>query len=126
MDLNTSHNNAAPVWALAMVLFLLAGLSTTWFNLGNFWNGYVLDICGPAWAYILIRGLFTAKVNNWWTRFFTPTRTFLILFLVSTGIEVLQFFDVYDATFDPYDLIAYNILVLPAYTIDRYFIINHE
>lgn len=112
------HDSFAPYWALAMILFLLCGLGTINFNFGSFWKGYVLDMTGPAWTYILFRGLFTGKVSNRWTRFFKPVRTYVLLFLVSSGIETAQYFELYDATFDPFDLLAYNALMLPAFILD--------
>lgn len=115
----SKHNKNAPYWAVAFALFTLAGLSTTWFVIGGFWNGYVLDMVGPAWNYILFRGLFTGKVNNAWTRFFTANRTVIIFISVSFGIEALQFFEVYDACFDPFDLLAYISLLAPLYLIDK-------
>ena len=43
------HNRFAPYWAVVMLVFGVSGLSTTWIDLGDFWQGYVLDITGPAW-----------------------------------------------------------------------------
>ena len=74
---------------------------------------------GPAWAYTLFRGLFTAKADNIWTRFFTPNSTFLILLSVCFGIEALQYFEVYDSTFDPWDLLAYISVLFPLFLIDK-------
>jgi hypothetical protein len=112
------HDRNAPYWAAAFVIFGATGLSTIWFDFGDFYSGYVLDIMGPAWNYILFRGLFTTKADNRWTRFFTPTRTFLIFVLVCFGIETLQYFRVYDSTFDPWDLLAYVSLLIPLFILD--------
>lgn len=101
---------------------MVTGLATTWLEAGQFWNSYVLDLVGPAWTYILFRGLFTAKADNQWTRFFTPTTTFILLLAVAYGIETLQYFEVYDATFDPWDLVVYVALLGPMYVIDRWLI----
>ena len=76
-------NKVAPWWAVAMVLLGVTGIATTWIDLGKFWSGYVLDIAGPAWNYILFRGLYTSKANNMWTRFFTAIRTFLFFTIIS-------------------------------------------
>ena len=46
------HNKNAPFWAGALIIIGLTGISTTWFEWGDFWKGYVLDICGPAWNYL--------------------------------------------------------------------------
>ena len=114
------HNKYAPYWAAAMFIFGLAGLSTVWFDTGDFWNGYGLDIMGPAWNYILFRGLFTGYRKTRWTAFFTPNRTLLIFIIVAYGIEGAQYLEWYESTFDPYDLIAYISLLIPLYLLDRY------
>jgi len=111
-------NKAAPYWAVLFVVFTLTGLSTTWIDLGDFWKGYVLDITGPAWNYILFRNRFTAKSNNRWTRFFTPLTTVLIFSLVCIGIESAQYFELYDSTYDPWDFVAYFSLLIPLFLID--------
>jgi len=112
------HDKYAPYWAISLIVFLGTGLSTLWFDLGVFWSGYVLDMVGPAWAYILFRGLFTAKADNIWTRFFTANRTLLIFLAVCFGIEALQYFNIYDATFDYWDLLAYISILVPLFLID--------
>jgi len=113
------HDRAAPYWAAALAILCAVGVSTGAVHLGAFWKGYVLDMTGPAWTYILIRGRFTAWTDNVWTRFFTPTRTFLLLFAVAFAIEGAQYLDLYEATWDPWDLVAHMSLLLPAYLIDR-------
>jgi hypothetical protein len=113
------HNRYAPYWAIAMGVFLVTGLSATWLNLGTFWKGYVLDMAGPAWNYILFRGLFTGRKDNRWTRFFTPVRTLVIFVFVCFAIEIAQYFGLYDATFDPWDFIAYLSLLIPVFVMDK-------
>ena len=106
------HNKHAPYWAGGLLVFGVLGVSTTFSNFGEFWSGYVLDMTGPAWNYILFRLRFTEYVDNAWTRQFTPTRTLLLFVSVVFGIEVAQYFNWYGATFDPLDLLAYvSILV---------------
>ena len=112
------HNQLAPYWAIALVILAGTGLATIWIDIGTFWKGYVLDITGPAWNYILFRGLFTAKANNAWTRFFTPKRTLVIFLMVCVGIEVAQYFDLYDATYDTWDFLAYITILVPLFLID--------
>jgi len=116
--MNDSHDRNAPYWAVACVIFVITGLSAIWFELGDFFGGYVLDIMGPAWNYILFRGLFTKKADNRWTRFFTPTRTLLIFIFICFGIETLQYSKVYNSTFDPWDLLAYVSLLFPLFILD--------
>lgn len=114
------HNRYAPYWAAAMIIFGLAGLSTVWFDTGDFWGGYGLDIMGPAWNYILFRGLFTGYRDTKWTSFFTPTRTLIFFILAAYIIEGAQYLEWYDATFDPFDLIAYISLLFPVYMLDSF------
>lgn len=73
---------------------------------------------GPAWNYILFRGLFTAKANNKWTRFFTPKKTLIIFLFVCVGIESMQYFNIYDSTYDPWDFLAYISILVPLFMID--------
>ena len=112
------HNAYAPFWALALIILAGTGIATTFFGSGTFWKGYVLDITGPAWNYILFRGLFTYKADNVWTRFFTPVNTFSIFLAVCAGIETAQYLELYEATYDPWDLLAYISILLPVFLID--------
>ena len=114
------HNRNAPYWAIAMIVMGMAGISTNWIDLGNFWKGYALDMTGPAWNYILFRGLFTRWAENKWRKFFTPARTYLIFVLVCFSIEGAQYLDLYNATFDPWDLLAYLSLLTPAFLLDTW------
>lgn len=111
-------DNQAPYWAIGLVLLGTAGIFTNWIDLGSFWKAYGLDITGPAWNYILFRGRFTAKKDNAWTRFFTPVKTFSIFTIVVFGIEIAQYFKLYESTFDPWDFLAYIALLLPLFIID--------
>jgi hypothetical protein len=112
------HDSYAPYWAAGIVILGCTGLSTIWLRLGDFWNGYVLDMTGPAWNYILFRGLFTSWADNRWRRFFTPMRTVIIFLLVCFGIEAAQYFELYDSTFDSLDLLAYVSILIPLFVLD--------
>jgi len=120
MDLEQRHNRQAPFWAAGLVLLGTLGLATVWLDFGTFWKGYVLDICGPAWNYILFRGRFTAWTDNRWTRFFRPSRTFTLFASFLVAVEVAQFLELYDATYDPWDFLAYFSLLLPLFLLDRF------
>jgi len=113
------HDKHAPFWAVGLVVLCATGLATNWIDLGTFWKGYVLDMTGPAWNYILFRGRFTKEADNCWTRFFTPTMTAALFVIVCFGIEGAQYLDLYDATFDPWDLVAYVSLLIPLFIIDQ-------
>jgi len=114
------HDKFAPYWAFGLTILGICGLSTIWIDLGSFWTGYVLDMTGPAWNYILFRGLFTGYTENTWTRFFTPIKTLLIFLLVCIGIEGAQYFNLYNSTYDPYDFLAYISILIPLFLIDSY------
>ena len=113
------HDRYAPCWAAALVILTSTGIATNWIDLGNFWKGYVLDIVGPAWAYILFRGLYTKETENIWTRFFTPEITLILLFIICVGIEIAQYMGLYKATFDIMDFLAYVSITLPIFLIDK-------
>ena len=112
------HDKLAPFWAAGLLVLCGTGLATIWIDLGAFWKGYVLDMTGPAWNYILFRGLYTSYTINAWTRFFTPKRTLCIFLLVCAGIEVAQYFNLYKATYDPLDFLAYVAFLIPLFLID--------
>ena len=116
---SSRHNQHAPYWAIGFMILFSLGLVTIWVDGSPFWKGYVLDMTGPAWNYILFRGRFTAKADNLWTRFFTPWRTVLIFVAVCFGIEALQYFGVYAATFDPWDFLAYISILVPLFILDQ-------
>ena len=119
ISVSYKHDKHAPFWAAGLVILCITGLATIWLDLGSFWKGYVLDITGPAWNYILFRGRFTSKVDNRWTRFFTPKRTIVIFLAVCFGIEGMQYLKLYDATFDPWDFMAYTSVLVPLFIIDQ-------
>lgn len=114
----TRHNRNAPFWAGLLIILGVTGLSTNWTDPGPFWTGYVLDMTGPACNYILFRGLFTAWKENRWRKFFTPVRTYLIFVVACFGIEGAQYLALYDATYDPWDLLAYVSLLTPVFILD--------
>jgi hypothetical protein len=119
-SLQYRHDKLAPYWAVGLVVLCATGLATIWINLGDFWKGYVLDMTGPAWNYILFRGLFTNYRENAWTKFFTPWRTLFIFLLVCAGIEGIQYFNLYGATYDPWDFLCYVSILIPLFLVDSY------
>ncbi|MCA9734823.1 hypothetical protein KC799_22005 [candidate division KSB1 bacterium] len=115
-----THDAHAPYWAAGFVLLCGTGLSTIWIDSSAFWHGYVLDITGPAWNYILFRGLYTTKAENRWTKFFTARKTLLIFLFVCFTIEGMQYFNFYASTYDPWDFLAYIALLIPLYILDEH------
>ena len=114
----SKHDRLALYWAIGLVVLCGTGLSTIWFDLGAFWKGYVLDMTGPAWNYILFRTRYRSEIHNRWTRFFTPKNTVIIFVLVCFGIEGAQYLKLYDATYDPWDFLAYVSILLPLFLLD--------
>ncbi|KAA3619552.1 MAG: hypothetical protein DWQ05_02180 [Calditrichaeota bacterium] len=119
-NIKNRHDYFAPFWAAGLIILCGTGLATTWIDLGAFWRGHVLNMTGPAWNYILFRGLFTSKTENFWTRFFSPGRTFIIFIAVCFGIEGAQYFNLYESTFDPWDFLAYISILTPLFLLDLY------
>ena len=114
----SKHDDLAPYWAFGLIFLCGTGLATIWIDLGAFWKGYVLDMTGPAWNYILFRGLFTSSAENAWTRFFTPKKTLFIFLFVCAEIEFAQYFNLYESTYDPWDFLAYVSILIPLFLLD--------
>jgi hypothetical protein len=115
---------AAPVrdhrpWKAALLVFGIVGLATGVVRVPGFWSSYVLDLVGPAWNYILLRGLFSKKQPAMLSRFLSPERALILILTVCALVETAQFFELYDARFDPSDFVAYASLLIPCYVIDR-------
>ena len=84
----------------------------------------VLDIVGPAWNYILIRGLYSSKNQTFLKIKFSPESAALLIIGICFIIETGQYFRIYEAHFDPYDYLAYISLILPCYLIDKLILRN--
>ena len=115
---HSRHDRLAPYWAAGLVVLCGTGLATIWIDLGTFWKGYVLDMTGPAWNYILVRGKFTTEAHNRWTRIVTPVTTVVAFTSICFGIEAAQYFGLYEATFDPWDFLAYVSILVPLFVLD--------
>lgn len=79
----------------------------------------MLDIAGPAWNYILLRGLYTSKKRADFWRLFTPEVTAGLILGICFAVETAQYCGLYAAHFDPFDFMAYSSGVLVLYIIDR-------
>jgi len=124
-QLKRRHDKFAPYWAIGIVVLGGTGLATIWIDLGAFWKGYVLDMTGPAWNYILFRGLYTSYSDNAWYRFFTPKKTLFIFLFVCAAIEVAQYFKLYESTYDPLDFLSYVSFLIPLFLLDSY-LLNYK
>lgn len=107
-------------WKVAVIMFGLVSLATGAIQIPGFWSSYVLDIVGPAWVYILIRGLFAKRQPAMLSLLLTPTSALSIIVILSFLIEATQYLKLYEACYDPFDFVAYISLVIPCYGIDRY------
>jgi hypothetical protein len=107
-------------WAVALVVLGTIGLSTGLVRAPGFWSSNVLDMVGPAWNYILLRGLFSKTQPAMLSRFLTPEGALVLIVAICGLIEAAQYFQLYEAHYDPYDLLAYVSLLLPCYAIDRW------
>ena len=107
-------------WKIAIMLFGTIALLSGLVKDPGFWSSYVLDIVGPAWNYILLRGLYTSNKSTFMSLKFTPETAAFIIFGTCVLVETAQYFKLYDAYFDPYDFLAYVSLLLPCYLLDKY------
>jgi hypothetical protein len=81
-----------------------------------------LDIAGPAWFYVLIRAQYKSKNAAFLGIRFSPDRAFVFVIAASFSIEIMQFFEVYHATFDPYDFICYASGTMVVYVLDKWIV----
>jgi len=107
-------------WKAAIITLGTIALATCLVRIPGFWSSYVLDIVGPAWIYILVRGLFSRAQPAMLARFLSPEAALVIMMAACFLIEAAQYFQLYEAHYDPYDFLAYVSLLLPCYAIDRW------
>jgi len=110
----------SPYWKAALVGLGAIGLATGLVRSPGFWSSYVLDIVGPAWNYILIRGLFSRTQPAMLSRFLSPGAALAIIVAACFLIEGAQYAGLYQAHYDPVDFVAYVSGVVPCYAIDRW------
>jgi len=106
-------------WKISLIVFATLGLLTCFIPYPGFWTSYVLDIVGPAWGYILFRGTYSPGKSSFLAIKFTPEAAVLLVFGICIVIETSQYFQLYDAHFDPYDYVAYFSLLFPCYLADK-------
>jgi len=115
-------------WRLVSFAFLGAFLLAAALNMAHveagFATNHLADIAGPAWLYIATRGLAEPTRSTRLQRLVgaTPERAAIILFLGSSVTEVAQIFwptGVFRGTFDPWDIGAFALGILPPYVLDK-------
>jgi hypothetical protein len=117
---SAAHDSERRFWAALLILLCSFGLATGVRPAPGFWSSYVLDMTGPAWGYILLRGLFAKDQQTHLSAFFTPEVTLVFITTACTLIEIAQYLRLYEAHHDPYDFLAYVSLLVPCYVIDRW------
>ncbi len=113
--------------ALSWVLFgafLLAAVLNMTHTAAGFATNHLADLVGPAWLYIAFRGQAHPGTRTRLGRLVgaTPERAATILFVGSTATEVAQIrwpSGVFSGRFDPLDIAAFAIGLLPLYLIDK-------
>jgi hypothetical protein len=111
----------AKFWKTSVILLGIISLSTGLYKGSGFWSSYVLDIAGPAWGYVLIRAQYRLNSERFMNIRFSPEIAFLVIVGICFIIEAMQFFEIYNSTFDPYDLLSYFSGVLVVYLVDKNF-----
>lgn len=110
-------------WALFAAFLIAAGLNMTGTAAG-FATNHLADLVGPAWLYVAFRGLAERRRDNRLRRLLgaTPERAAIVLFAGSTATEIAQIFwpsGLFSGRFDPLDIGAFALGILPLYLIDR-------
>ena len=59
-------------WKTTLIILGSLALLTCLVRISGFWSSYVLDMVGPAWGYILLRGQYTSKGSYPFLTKFTP------------------------------------------------------
>lgn len=91
---------------------------------GGFATNHLADVAGPAWLYIVLRGLAEPEKRTRLGRFFgaTPERAAAILLIGSSVTELSQIYwprGVFSGRFDPLDLAAFAVGIVLLYLLDR-------
>jgi hypothetical protein len=107
------------IWKVMVILLGIISLSSGLLKTPGFWSSYLLDIAGPAWGYVLLRAQYKAGNSRFLSIRFSPEGALLTIMVICFSIETAQYFELYNAYFDPYDYLAYISGVLPVYFFDR-------
>jgi len=116
--LNITDRQKEIFWKTTLICFGLIALSSGLFKISKFWSGYALDMAGPAWIYMLIRGQYNSK-KRFLNIKFSPEIAFALVLVLCFAIEIMQFFEIYNATYDPYDYLAYFSATSLIYLTDK-------
>ena len=112
-------SKAVRIWKVVLIMLGIVSLSSGLVKSPGFWSSYLLDIAGPAWGYVLLRAQYTAGDSGFLSIRFSPEMALTVILIICFLIETAQYFEIYDAHFDPYDYLAYISGILPVYLIDK-------
>ena len=107
------------LWASTLVTLGLVALLSGTIRSPGFASSYLLDLVGPPWIYVLLRGRYAHGAPRPMLPGLTPGRALTLVLGGCALIEAAQYLGVYESTFDPWDFVAYAVLVVPAYLLDR-------
>ena len=110
----------ARIWKVVLIFLGIISLSSGLIKTPGFWSSYLLDITGPAWAYVLLRAQYRAGDSRFLSVRFSPGVALMTILVICFTIETAQYFELYPAHFDPLDYLAYISGILPVYLADRY------
>jgi len=111
-------------WKILIVILGIIVLSATFMKSPGFITSYMVDIAGPAWIYILIRVQYSTTHSTFLSIKFSPEFAALLIIGISVIIETSQYYEIYDAHFDPYDYVAYISGTVPIYLLDKWILIK--
>jgi hypothetical protein len=106
-------------WKIAVIVLGLTSLSSGLVKGSEFWSGYVLDICGPAWCYVLIRVQYKNSSSTFLSVKFSPLLALSLITGICFIVEAMQYLEIYQATFDPYDFLAYFSGIFIVFMVDK-------
>lgn len=104
--------------------FLVAAVLNMTETAAGFATNHLADVVGPAWLYVVFRGLAEPEKRNRLGRFLgaTPERAATILLVGSCATEITQIYwpsGLFAGRFDRLDLAAFAIGLLPLYLVDK-------
>jgi len=120
-----------PIWRILdwglFGAFLVAGVLNMTDSAAGFATNHLADVSVPAWLYIVSRGLARPENRTRLRRILgaTPELAAAVLFVGSSITEVSQIYwprGVFSGRFDPLDIVAFALGILPLYLLDKWYI----
>ena len=80
-------------WKFSLILLGVIVLTASFMKSPGFITSYIVDICGPAWIYILIRVQYSAKRSDFLSMKFSPELAAIFIIGIGFIIETSQYFN---------------------------------